>query len=372
MPQAKPPYRAEHIGSLPRPAAWFDAREQFAAGKLTRAALTEIEDGFIRDAVAMQARAGIGAITDGEFRKRGWREFIYDRCEGFGPETVTRSFPLRLYDGSYAPPIVEPKVTGKLRRREPLCANDFTALKAMTSRPIKANLPTPSVAHFFTGEAGFDKKAYATREEFMAGHAAILREEVAELAARGCTYLQMDEVPLAVICDPKNMETVRARGEDPDELIDLYVDAIAQSIAGRPATMTIGVHLCRGNFALGMGAGGYEPIAERLFNRLADVDCFFLEYDTPRSGDFAPLRHLPKSKNAVLGIMSTKLPELESIDDLRRRVDEAATFVDIERLGISPQCGFVSVPSRVRPTLGMDVAERKLARLVETAHAIWG
>jgi 5-methyltetrahydropteroyltriglutamate--homocysteine methyltransferase len=198
-----------------------------------------------------------------------------------------------------------------------------------------------------------------------------MREEIADLAARGCTYLQMDEVPLAVICDQNNMRTVRERGEDPDALIDLYIDAINNSLKGRPANMTVGVHLCRGNFAQGMADGGYEPIAEKMFNRL-DVDGFFLEYDTPRSGDFAPLRHVPKPRKVVLGLMSTKLPELESVDAMRRRIDEAAKFIDLDRLCLSPQCGFSSVPQRAGRGLGMDVVERKLARIVETARAVWG
>jgi 5-methyltetrahydropteroyltriglutamate--homocysteine methyltransferase len=174
---------------------------------------------------------------------------------------VERAFPIRLYDGTTAPPIREPKVTARLKKREPLSADDFSALKTMTRGPIKANLPTPSVAHFFTGDAVLDRRAYGNREEFMDDLARIMREEIADLSARGCTYLQMDEVPLAVICDPKNMEVVRARGDDPGELIDLYIDAINDSIIDRPANMTVCVHMCRGNCAQGMADGGYEPIA---------------------------------------------------------------------------------------------------------------
>jgi 5-methyltetrahydropteroyltriglutamate--homocysteine methyltransferase len=371
MAEQKPPYRAEHIGSLSRPIRLMDARDAFAAGKISKDELTRIEDECVREAVAMQERVGIGAVTDGEYRKRGWREFLYDKCDGFGPDTVQRDFPIRLYDGTFAPPIREPKVMKKLTRREPLSADDFSALKPMTKRPIKANLPTPSIAHFFPGDQVFDHAVYRDRNELMADLTRIMREEIADLASRGCTYLQMDEVPLAVICDLNNMATLRKRGDDPEALIDLYVDAINDSIRGRPANMTVGVHLCRGNSAQGMADGGYEPIAERLFNRL-NVDGFFLEYDTPRSGDFAPLRHVPKPKKVVLGLMSTKLPELESVDGLRRRVDEAAKFVDLDRLCLSPQCGFASIPARAGRGLPADLAERKLARVVETAHAIWG
>jgi len=191
MAQTKPPYRAEHVGSLPRPECLMAAREQYAAGKLSKAELTQIENECIREAGAMQERVGIGAITDGEYRKRGWREFLYDKCEGLGPETVERAFRIRLYDGTTAPPIREPKVTARLKKREPLSANDFSALKTMTPGPIKANLPTPSVAHFFTGDAVLDR-------ELMDDLARIMREEIADLAARGCTHLQMDEVPAIV------------------------------------------------------------------------------------------------------------------------------------------------------------------------------
>jgi 5-methyltetrahydropteroyltriglutamate--homocysteine methyltransferase len=370
MAQTKPPYRAEHVGSLPRPERLMAAREQYAAGKLRNTQLTHVEDECIREAVAMQERVGIGAITDGEYRKRGWREFLYDKCDGFGPETVERAFPIRLYDGTTAPPIREPKVTARLKKREPLSADDFSALKTMTRGPIKANLPTPSVAHFFTGDAVLDRAAYGNREELMDDLARIMREEIADLATRGCTYLQMDEVPLAVICDQRNMEVVRARGDDPDELIDLYIDAINHSIIDRPAEMTVCVHMCRGNYAQGMADGGYEPIAERMFDRL-DVDGYFLEYDTPRAGDFSPLRHLPKPKKAVLGLVSTKVPEIETVDALRRRIDEATKFVDLDRLCLSPQCGFASVPARAGRGFPMDLTERKLARVREAADQVW-
>jgi 5-methyltetrahydropteroyltriglutamate--homocysteine methyltransferase len=371
MPTAKPPYRAEHIGSLPRPDRLMAAREQFAAGRTPKAELRRIEDESIREAVAMQERSGIGAITDGEYRKRGWREFLFDKCDGFGPETVERGFPIRMPDGSTLPPIREPKAMKRLSRREPLSADDFTALRPMTDRPIKANLPTPSVAHFFTGDSVIDRAAYRDREAYLGDIARILREEVADLAARGCTYLQMDEVPLAVICDPANMAAVSKRGDDPEALIDLYIDVINQSIRDRPKTMTVGVHMCRGNAGNGMADGGYEPIAERMFNRL-DVEAFFLEYDTTRSGDFRPLRHVPKPRKVVLGLMSTKLAELESVDALRRRIDEAARFIDLDRLCLSPQCGFASIPNRIRPSMPMEQVERKLARIVETAEAVWG
>ena len=367
---ARPPFRAEHVGSLPRPERLLAARARQAKGEIPRTELKQIEDECIRDAVAMQERVGIGAITDGEYRKRGWREFLYDRCDGFGPETVARAFPVRMFDGTTLPTIREPKVTKKLSRREPLSADDFSALKGMTGHPVKANLPTPSVAHFFTGDVVLDRAVHPDAKALMDDLARIMREEVADLASRGCTYLQMDEVPLAVICDPSNMAVVRKRGDDPDTLIDLYIAAINDSIRDRPPGMTVCVHMCRGNAGRGMADGGYEPVAERMFTRL-DVDGFFLEYDTPRAGDFSPLRHLPKPKKAVLGLMTTKDAALEPAEALKRRIDEATKFVELDRLCLSPQCGFASVPGRIRQIMSMDEVERKLARVVEVAGAVW-
>jgi 5-methyltetrahydropteroyltriglutamate--homocysteine methyltransferase len=370
-PALQPPYRAEHVGSLPRPDALMHARSQFASGRLTRDELTAIEDDAVRAAVAMQERVGIGAITDGEYRKRGWREFLFDRCEGFGPETAEHVFPLTMADGTRMTLAPELKVTAKLRRREPLAAGDFARLSRMTSRPVKANLPSPSAAHFFAGDAVLDRAVYSDRGALLHDLARIMREEVADLAARGCTYLQIDEVPLAVICDPHNRETVRRRGEDPDVLIETYIDAINGAIHGRPAAMSVCVHLCRGNAGRGMADGGYEPIAEQLFNRL-DVDGFFLEYDTPRAGDFSPLRHVPKPKRVVLGLVSSRLEPIEPAGDLERRIDEAARFIDLDRLCLSPQCGFASVAGGVRKKLAMETVERKLARVVEVARRVWG
>jgi 5-methyltetrahydropteroyltriglutamate--homocysteine methyltransferase len=365
---ASPPYRAEHVGSLPRPERLLKAREDFRAGKLPKAELTRIEDEAIREIVALQERVGIGAITDGEFRKTGWREFLYEKCDGFAKTPDVAAFEFTLFDGKKFDAHGEPRCIGKLKRREPLSADDFSALKPMTKRPVKANLPTPSIAHF-SGDAAFDRAAYPDRQAYFAALSAIMREEIADLARRGCTYLQMDEVPMAVLCDPKNRERVKARGENPDGLIDTYIDAINASIAERPAGMTIAVHMCRGNLGHGMADGGYEPIADRVFN-LLKVDGFFLEYDTPRAGDFSPLRFLPKGKTAVLGLVSTKLPEIESADGLKRRVDEAAQFAPLDQLALSPQCGFSSVARAGR--LPPDAVEGKLARIVEVAAAIWG
>jgi 5-methyltetrahydropteroyltriglutamate--homocysteine methyltransferase len=368
MPNEKPPFRAEHVGSFPRPERLLQARADYAAGNLPRDEFKHIEAECIREIVAFQERVGIGAVTDGDFPKTSWREFLFEKCDGFDSENTVPDFKFKLYDGTQMDYAGEPRVIAKVRRREPLSADDFSVLSRMTRRPTKANLPTPSIAHM-SGDRLLDRSVYPDRALFFADLARIMREEIADLAQRGCTYLQMDEVPIAVLCDPNNRETVKRRGEDPQELISNYIDAINDSVRARPANMTVCVHMCRGNRDQGMADGGYEPVAEQVFNRL-DVDGFFLEYDTPRAGDFAPLRFMPQGKMAVLGLVSTKLAELESADTLKRRIDEAARFVPIDQLCLSPQCGFAS-SARSRP-LTMDMVERKLARIVEVAHQVWG
>ena len=368
----RPPYRAEHVGSFPRPERLLKAREEHASGTLPRDELKRIERECIRDVVAMQERVGIGAITDGEYPKTGWREFLFEKCEGFEGECVDYPYAFTRLDGTQWKPqgaAGVPKATRKVRRREVLSADDYDVLRTMTQRPIKANLPTPSIAHM-AGDESFDRSVYPDRDAYLADVVSVLREEIADLAARGCAYLQMDEVPLAVLCDPKNRETLRQRGEDPDRVIESYIDAINEAVNDRPREMTIAVHMCRGNADHGMGSGGYDAFAERMFGRL-DVDGYFLEYDTPRAGDFTPLRFIPKGKKAVLGLVSTKLPEVEPADLLRRRIDEAARAKHVEDLCLAPQCGFSSVAAN-RSRFNMDLVEAKLARIVEVADQFWG
>ena len=237
-------------------------------------------------------------------------------------------------------------------------------------------MPTPSHMHFGHFGDCFDKKAYADIGQFYEAMIAIYRAEIADLARRGCTFLQLDEVPLTLLCDETNRGIARQHGEDPDKLVDVYIDLINRAVAGRPKTMRVALHLCRGNMqGLWMGDGGYAPIAEKLFNAL-DVDAYLMEYDSPRAGDFAPLRHLPKGKRAYLGLVSTKKPALESADDLQRKLDEAAKYAPADRLGLCPQCGFASsamskfnvLPNPMTP----ELQQRKLARLLETAERAWG
>ena len=364
----RPPFRAEHVGSFPRPDRLMAAREAFAAGDTPLAALREVEDACIREVVAMQKRVGIGAVTDGEFRRFSWRDAPFENFDGFSEQRYEADFTFTLFDGSTRKAGPVPAVTGKIRRRTPMAAEHYSLLVPLTAGPVKANLPTPSVTHFFRGMAGIDGAAYPDIDAFFVDVAAAYREEVQDLAARGCTYLQMDEVPLALLCDPRNREIVSARGEDPEHIVEAYIDVINTAIAGRPEEMAVCVHMCRGNMGHGMADGGYEAIAERMFDRL-DVDGFFLEYDTPRAGDFSPLRYLPAPKKAVLGLLTTKVTDVEDADALKARIDEASRAIDLDRLCLSPQCGFSSNAGLGRLTL--DQVERKLSRIIEVADAVW-
>jgi methionine synthase II (cobalamin-independent) len=367
--RSKPPFRADHVGSLLRPPHLIAARGEWMAGKLRGDELRRIEDQCIRDAVAMQERVGLQSISDGELRRSSWRDLLFESADGFSIDKYESNFTFTQFSGEKNKGMPVPKVVSRLERRQPLTSDQFSFLAALTDRMPKATLPSPSVAHFFRGDDMLSGSPYRDRRAYFADVARIYREEIADLASRGCVYLQIDDVPSAVLCDPSNQQVVRARGEDPDELEDQYIELHNDSVRDRPKGMTLCVHLCRGNTGHGQASGGYEPVAERLFQRL-DADAFFLEYDTERAGGFEPLRFMPKDRVAVLGLMSTKLPELEPADMLRRRVDAAAKFVDLERLCISPQCGFASSYQNTRFTL--EQQERKLAHLVAVAGEIWG
>jgi 5-methyltetrahydropteroyltriglutamate--homocysteine methyltransferase len=363
-----PPFHADHVGSLIRPRALMDAHTAFNQGKLAREALRALEDDAIRDAVAMQERVGLDAITDGELRRNNWRDGFFESVSGFSQSKVGSSFIFTEFSGETHPGMPVPVVISKLARAKPITADDFAFTRALTRRTAKATLPSPTVNHFFAGDPGLTGSPYRDRAEYLADVGAIYRAEIADLSSRGCTYLQIDEVPIAVLCDEKNRAIVRARGEDPERLVDDYVAAIADAVRGRPAGMTICVHLCRGNVGHGQASGGYDGVAERLFQ--LPVEGFFLEYDTERAGGFEPLRSLPKDKIAVLGIISTKLKALEPKDAVKRRIDQAAKLIGLERLCLSPQCGFASGYQTDRFTASDQ--ERKLAHVVEIAREVWG
>jgi 5-methyltetrahydropteroyltriglutamate--homocysteine methyltransferase len=365
----KTPIRADHVGSMIRPADLVAARQAFDEGNLEAGRLRQLEDAAIAGVVALQERTGIGCITDGEYRRHNWRDGFFESVDGFSEDKVESSFIFTEYSGAERHGIPIPVVLDKLTRRKSITADDFAYTKTLTSSLVKATLPSPTVNHFFAGDKALKDSPYDGLDEFFTDVTAIYHQEIADLAARGCTYLQIDEVPIAVLCDPKNHAIVRARGEDPEAMIDRYIAVINAVAAAAPDTMRVAVHMCRGNQGQGQASGGYEPVAERLFQGL-EVDGFLLEYDTERAGDFAPLAYLPKGKTAALGLISTKLAELEGADDLKRRFEEAARVADMDQLALCPQCGFASSFQTDRFT--NDDVERKLAHLVAVAAEIWG
>jgi 5-methyltetrahydropteroyltriglutamate--homocysteine methyltransferase len=368
--RTSPPFRADHVGSLIRPQELREARQAHLEGKRPATELRALEDRSIREIVALQERVGLQAVTDGEFRRTSFREVLFESMDGFSKERVETDFSFSYADGSTRRATPVPKVVSRLRRSGSMAAGDFKFLKTVTKATPKVMLPAPSLAHWFVGDRVLAGSPYTSAREYMADIARIFREEIAELAALGCTYVQIDEVPIPVICDASVQATIAKRGEDAMALIDLYVDTINDAIRDRPSGMTVVVHMCRGNEGVaGLGSGGYEAIAERVFGRLR-VDGYLLEYDTPRAGDFAPLRFLPREAIAVLGLISTKVTELETTDALKRRIDEAARVIDLDRLGLCPQCGFATLYRYDR--MGLDAQERKLELLVHTARDIWG
>jgi 5-methyltetrahydropteroyltriglutamate--homocysteine methyltransferase len=360
-----PPFRADHVGSLLRPQALKDAFRDHHAGRLTDEEFRAIQDRCIREAVTMQEQVGLRAITDGEFRLGSWFLGFVDAIEGL----TTRNAPFDFRGGGQAR-FQTAFVEGRLRRVRGITTHEFSSLRTMTGRTPKVTMPAPSLVHFLRGDMAVSRQAYPDLAEFWADLTAIYAQELSELGRLGCSYVQLDEVPCAMLCDPDLRAAAAAGGENPDALLDTYIAAANQAIAGRPNGMTIAMHLCRGNYkGQWMAAGGYEPVAEKLFNGTA-VDAFFLEYDTERAGSFEPLRYMPTGKMVVLGLVSSKTAELEPLDTLRRRIDAASRYVPLERLAISPQCGFAS--SVGGNPLTIEDQRRKLARVVEAAEQVWG
>ena len=360
---------AEHIGSFVRPAKLLDAIRAHRAGSLDAAALAEAADDSIRDIVAFQESIGLPTITDGEFRRRGWSAGFIDAVDGFGLRDGELGF---RSDGKVTGVAASPYAKTALQRKGRIVADDFRFLKSIVRKGIpKVTIASPAVMHFFLGPQAFEPSVYPDRESFFAALSQIYRDEIADLASEGCTYLQIDDTALPCNCDMQVRADVASRGEDADELTERYVRLINELISGRPASMRTAIHLCRGNLkGAWMAEGGYDAIADALFNRL-DVDVYCLEYDTPRAGDFTPLRFAPKGKTVILGLVSSKTPELESKDDLKRRIEEAARFVPIGQLGLSPQCGFSSGGGSGQ-ALTQDDTRRKLELVMEVAREVWG
>ena len=366
-PRHDPPFRAEHIGSLLRPRALKDAHKAHAAGEIDAARHREAVEAAIVDAIRLQEQTGMRAITDGEFRRAAWSSAFFEALEGFSH--ADSLFEFRDAEGGRHR-WRTCCATGPIRRVGGIATKEFDFVRAHTDRLPKVTLPTPSALHFFRGKGCVDPKAYPDLDRFWDDVVTVYRAEIADLAARGMTYLQLDEVPLAMLCDPDVQGQARDQGENPEALIETYINVLNRALEDRPADITVGIHLCRGNFrGRWMAAGGYEPVADALFNRLA-VDAFYLEYDTPRAGDFAPLRFVPDDKSVVLGLISSKTAALEPVDALRRRIDEAATYVPLDRLALSPQCGFASVAGG--NPLTEDEERAKLALVADVANQVWG
>jgi len=363
----KPPFRVEHVGSFLRPQRLLEAVRDRKAGRISDDDLGRLQNECIREIVTFQDALGLPSITDGEFRRRSWSAGFIDAVDGFGLRDGTLSF---RNETAVVGVASSPYAKAPLKRRQRIVADDYRFLKSVVRRGVpKVTIAAPDVMHYFLGPKAFD--AYKDREAFFADLVKIYREEIADLAKEGCTYLQLDDTALPCNCDAHAREDVAARGEDADELTERYVQLLNECIVQRPKDMAVGIHLCRGNLkGAWMAEGGYEPIADALFNRL-DVGTYCLEYDTERAGDFAPLRFLPKGKRVILGLVSTKTPQLESKDVLKRKIDEAAKYAPLGQLGIGPQCGFSSGGGSGQ-TVTQDDTRRKLELVMEVAHDLWG
>jgi methionine synthase II (cobalamin-independent) len=365
-----PPFRADHVGSLLRPPELLAAREQFRAGAFSGVQLAHQENESIRQVVRRQEDLGLRAVTDGEFRRTLWH---MDFLKQFANVEATRS-PVKVHfhtdegDIERAPSAL--RVTGPLARPNPIFIDHYRFLHSVARVMPKLTLPSPSILHFRGGRDAIDRRAYPDLAQFYADLARVYSEEVADLSAAGCRYLQLDEVNFAYLCDPQLRREVQSYGEDPEQLPHSYARLINGAIATRAADMTVCMHLCRGNFeGAWLAEGGYEPVAEVLFNEI-NVTGYFLEYDTDRAGGFAPLRLLPKGKTVVLGLISSKRGALESKAEIHRRIEDAARYVPLEQLALSPQCGFASGERGNKLT--QDEQFAKLALVVEVAREVWG
>ena len=370
-PRDSPPFRADHVGSLLRPPELLRAREQHAAGSLDDAGLREVEDAAIRDVVQLQAEAGLRSATDGEFRRASWHmDFIY-QLDGIEKEAGHISVKFFSPDGQIEFTPAALHVNGRLGVSETIFGDAFRFLQqTVTSAVPKLTIPSPSMVHYRGGRAAIDESVYPDLDSFWADLTAAYREQVRRVGELGCRYLQFDDTSLAYLNDPHQREYVASIGGDPERQHVEYLHHINEALSSRPEGMSVTTHMCHGNFRSSWAAeGSYDFVAEALFNEL-EVDGFFMEWDDERSGGFAPLRFLPKGKQVVLGLVTTKRGELESKDALKRRVEEASRHVDVDQLCLSPQCGFSSTVEGNALTVDEEIA--KLRLVVETAQEIWG
>ena len=367
MTRTTPPFRADHVGSLLRPASLKDARARWGRGEITAADLTAVEDAAIERIVARQAEIGLRSATDGEFRRAMWHFDFLERLDGV--ESFRSDHGIAFKGGIETQP-KGLRVVGKLGFSSHPMLEHFRFLRERTRAAAKMTIPSPSVLHFRGGRRAVSPALYPDMEEFYRDLGNAYRGAVQAFAEAGCRYLQLDEVNLAYLCDPEQRQILRDRGDDPDSLPAVYADMINTAISGRPSDMRITMHLCRGNFRSSwIAQGGYEPVAELLFNRIG-VDGYFMEFDSERAGNFDPLRFVPKGKTVVLGLVTSKTGALETAEYLQRRIEEASHFVDLEQLCLSPQCGFASTEEG--NSLTEDEQWAKLARIVEVAEKVWG
>ena len=366
MSRTIPPFRADHVGSLLRPAALKEAREQRAKGEIDAAALQAIEDREIASVIRRQEDVGLKAVTDGEFRRAFWQIDFLERLDGVQSYEGERKI---KFEGKQPRPVLL-RTNGKLGFSTHPMLEHFRFVKATTRGTAKMTIPSPTSLHFRYGREAIDTSVYPTMAAFYADLGKAYAGAIAAFAAAGCRYLQIDEVNFAYLCDPKLREQVKARGENPDTLPATYADLLNAALEGRPKDMVVTMHLCRGNFqSTFVASGGYDPVAETLFQRIG-VDGYFLEYDSERAGGFEPLRMVPKGKTVVLGLVTSKTGQLESRDALKRRIDEAARHIDLDQLGLSPQCGFASTEEG---NLLADAEQwAKLALVVDVARDVWG
>jgi 5-methyltetrahydropteroyltriglutamate--homocysteine methyltransferase len=370
MRRTTPPYRADHVGSLLRPASLLAAREQFRAGSMSAQDLRTMEDAAILDVVRLQEEIGLQVVTDGEFRRTLWHADFLLSFENVASVKTGAKATFRTAQGAIERPLSAFHITGKLARPKPIFVDHFAFVKSVARATPKQTIPSPSILHFRAGRGGVDAQAYPHMQEFYADLSRVYAEEIADLAAAGCRYLQIDETNFAYLCDPAMRAEAQNIGENPDQLPKTYAKIINDALAAAPADMVKAIHLCRGNFeGAWVAEGGYEPVADVLFNEIG-VDAYFLEYDSERAGDFRPLRFVPKGKIVVLGLVTTKSGALESRDALKRRIEEAARHCPLDQLALSPQCGFASGERGNKITVADEV--EKLRLVVEVAQEVWG
>jgi 5-methyltetrahydropteroyltriglutamate--homocysteine methyltransferase len=371
MMNAKPPFRADHVGSLLRPPELLQARDRARKHEISAAELRNAEDAAIRTVVKMQEDIGLQGITDGELRRGSWHmDFLYQ----LGGATKVQDDNLKVQfhnekgDIEFTPAAL--RVTGKLKLNKCIFGDDFTYLKSITKGTPKLTIPSPSMIHYRGGRAAIDESVYPDLKEFWSDLSQAYADEVAALGKLGCTYLQLDDTSLAYLNDPAQREHMNQIGGSAESQHLVYIDLINAALTKKPAGMTVCTHLCRGNFRSSwVAAGGYDHVADALFGQL-NVDGFFLEYDDERSGGFEPLRFVPKGKMVILGLVTSKRGALEDKDALKRRIDEAARYVPLEQICLSPQCGFSSTVDGNSLSVEQQIA--KLRLVVDTAHDVWG